>query len=60
MDVSEVKTKTSELRAALTALVQTFETQTGCIVHSVPVERTTSPTPTPGAVKAGVKIQIAE
>lgn len=35
--VAEVKAAAAVMAAAMTALVQSFEDETGCIVHSLPV-----------------------
>ena len=53
--VAEVKAAAVSLAAEITALLQAFEEETGCVIHSVPVR----PAASDAKVMAEVKIQIA-
>jgi len=55
MTVPEVKAAAVTLAAAITALVQSFEVETGCILHSLPVRPATAEVKT----IVDVKVQIA-
>lgn len=56
MTVDEVKAIADNLAVTITSLVQEFEKQTGCVVHSIPVEAATAKTP----AKVRVKVQIGQ
>ncbi len=54
MNVQQIQAATITLAAQITAAVQAFETQTGCIVHSLPIEAATKTVP----AIVRVKVQI--
>jgi len=54
MTVQEVKDASQLLAQAITKLTQSFESQTGCVIHSLPVTPATSTTP----AVVHVKVQI--
>jgi hypothetical protein len=53
--VADVKAATVALAAAITALLQSFEDENQCVIHSVPVR----PASSDAKVTAEVKVQIA-
>lgn len=55
MTVAEVQAAAIEMAAQMTALVQAFETSTGCIVHSLPVRPAAASVP----ASVEVKVQVA-
>lgn len=55
MTVAEVKEKAAVLAVLITTFVEDFESQTGCLVHSLPVH----PASGPVKVMVDVKVQIA-
>lgn len=54
MTVDQVKIATSVLESQITQLVQDFESSSGCIVHSIPVNPTTPAAP----ITVRVKVQV--
>jgi len=54
--IDEVRALSAQLKADMQALVRTFEEETGCFVHSVPVIQTTPGKP----ITVDVKVQITE
>jgi hypothetical protein len=54
MNVAEIQKAAAALAAQITALVQSFETATGCLVHSLPVRPASGKIPT----SVEVKVQI--
>lgn len=54
MTIEEVKAKKAQLEAAITQLLQAFESETGCIVHSVPLIPATQEAPIQGRVKVQI------
>ena len=54
MNVAEIQALRTSLAAKISALIQDFETQTGCIVHSVPVFPAEDKTPTSVIVKVQI------
>jgi hypothetical protein len=51
MTIQEVQAATADLAAKITQLVQDFQSTTGTLVHSIPVEQE-------GKVHVRVKVQI--
>jgi hypothetical protein len=54
MTVEEARAAGLALAASITTLVQAFEEQTGCIVHSLPVH----PDVAPAKTTVEVKVQV--
>jgi len=52
LTVAEVQASAKALAAQLTLLIQTFEKETGCIIHSLPVR------PASGGVEAMVDVKV--
>ena len=55
MTIEQVQAVRTALELQISALVQAFESNTGCIVHSLPVIPASSKTP----VTVNVKVQIS-
>ena len=55
MTIQEVQAAASAMALEITQLVQTFESSTGCIVHSLPVHPGAHPS---NPVTVEVKVQI--
>jgi hypothetical protein len=54
MNIDQVKAAALAMAAQMTVLVQAFEQQTGCVVHSLPVRPADKKTP----ATVEVKVQI--
>lgn len=54
MEISEAEKLAVQLGKNITALLQVYESQTGLLVHSVPIVAATKTTP----IQARVKVQL--